>query len=143
VDYLLHESEVAPGPSAGETGLFGPARGCAHFEQRLLRFADTSGERTNAADDEVLYVLSGAAVATIGAEREELTPGTAAYVSRGTPWRIEHADSLALLSVLIRDPLPTDGATHAVVAVDAAESGEATAGRRFRLLATPALGAEA
>ena len=140
MDYLLHESDVAPGPSSGEKGLFGPARGCAQFEQRLLRFADASEERKNAADDEVLYVLSGTAVATIGAERTELIPGTAAYVSRGTPWQIEHADDLVLLSVLIRDPLPADGATHAVVAVDAVESGEATGGRRFRLLATPALG---
>src|SRR5262249_55956757 len=35
---------------------------------------------------------------------------------------------------------PSDGKTHAVVAVDEVESGNATAGREFRLLATPELG---
>jgi mannose-6-phosphate isomerase-like protein (cupin superfamily) len=140
VDYLLHESDVSPGPSADETGLFGRAHGCAQFEQRLLRFADASEERTNVAEDEVLYVLSGTAAATIGAERTTLGPGTAAYVSRGTSWRIDDTDRLELLSVLVRDPLPSDGSTHAVVAVGAVERGAATAGRQFRLLSTPELG---
>jgi mannose-6-phosphate isomerase-like protein (cupin superfamily) len=136
----LHESDVLPGPSADETRLFGRAHGCAQFEQRLLRFANASDERTNAAEDEVLYVLSGTAAATIGAERTQLGPGTAAYVSRGTPWRIDDADRLEVLSILVRDPLPAEGSTHAVVAVDGVDSGAATAGRQFRLLASPALG---
>ena len=42
--------------------------------------------------------------------------------------------------MLVRDPAPADGTTHAVVAVDSVESGAATAGRQFRLLATPELG---
>ena len=45
-----------------------------------------------------------------------------------------------MLSVLVRDPLPADGSTHAVVAVDGVEAGAATAGRQFRLLASPELG---
>ncbi len=73
----------------------------------------------------------------IGGERASLLPGTAAFVARGTPWQIEAADGLEMLSVLVRDPLPADGTTHAVVAVDEVESGAATAGRQFRLLATP------
>ena len=54
--------------------------------------------------------------------------------------RIDDADGLEMLSVLVRDPLPADGSTHAVVAVDGVESGAATAGRQFRLLAAPELG---
>ncbi len=140
MDYLLHESDASPGPSAGETRLFGLAHGCPQFEQRLLRFAGASDERTNPAEDEVLYVLSGTAAATVGDEHAKLEPGTAAFVSRGTPWRIDDADELEVLSVLVRDPQPANGSTHAVVAVDSVESGAATAGRQFRLLATPELG---
>src|SRR5207248_456211 len=43
-------------------------------------------------------------------------------------------DGLERLSVLVRDPLPANGARHAVVGVDEVEAGEATAGRMFRLL---------
>src|SRR6185437_14075557 len=110
------------------------------FEQRLLRFDAPSDVGANDADDEVLYVLAGSGSALIGGERASLLPGTAAFVARGTPWQIEAADGLEVLSVLIRDPLPADGSTHAVVAVDGVESGAATAGREFRLLATPELG---
>ena len=49
----------------GESPLFGSERGCDQFEQRLLRFEGTSEERSNSADDEVLYVLSGNGRATI------------------------------------------------------------------------------
>jgi len=43
----------------GESPLFGPERGCDQFEQRLLRFDAASDERSNEADDEVLYVPWG------------------------------------------------------------------------------------
>ncbi len=121
----------------GDRPLFGPERGCAEFEQRLLHFDSPTAARTNAAEDEVLYVLRGSGTARVGDERTELGPGTAVYVAAGTPWAIEAADELEVLSVLVHDPLPPDGATHAVVAVDQVEEGEATAGRMFRLLATP------
>jgi len=124
----------------GESPLFGAERGCEGFEQRVLRFAGASEEQSNQADDEVLYVLEGSGSATIGGDRIALSPGTAAFVAQGTAWRIEDAEGLEVLSVLVRDPLPRDGLTHAVVAVDGVESGTATAGRQFRLLATPELG---
>jgi mannose-6-phosphate isomerase-like protein (cupin superfamily) len=124
----------------GESPLFGSARGCDEFEQRVLRFDAASEEQVNEADDEVLYVLSGRGSATIGGDEVELSPGTAAYVAQGSAWRIDEAEGLEVLSVLVRDPLPADGSTHAVVAVDAVEAGTATAGRAFRLLATPELG---
>ena len=126
----------------GESPLFGAERGCEEFEQRVLRFDGPSDEHANAAEDEVLYVLSGHGRATIGGERSQLAPGTAAFVSSGTSWRIDEADGLEIVSVLVRDPLPADGSTHAVLAVEEAESGAATAGRAFRLLATPEVGCQ-
>ena len=121
----------------GETPLFGVERGCNEFEQRVLHFDAPTGPRTNGAEDEVLYVLGGSGSAVVGLDRVELAAGTAVYAAAGTAWSIEAADGLEVLSVLIRDPLPSDGTTHAVVAVDDAEEGEATAGRMFRLLSTP------
>jgi mannose-6-phosphate isomerase-like protein (cupin superfamily) len=110
------------------------------FEQRILRFDRVSDEYVNEADDEVLYVLEGSGSATIDGDPVALSPGTAAFVACGTGWRIDAAEGLEVLSVLVRDPLPANGSTHAVVAVEGVESGTATAGREFRLLATPALG---
>jgi len=124
----------------GDSPLFGPERGCEHFEQRVLRFDGASDEHVHEADDEVLYVLEGSGRATIGGEEVELSPGTAAFVAQGSSWRVDDADGLEVLSVLVRDPLSSNGATHAVVAVDAVEAGAATAGRAFRLLATPEVG---
>src|SRR5262249_12563715 len=124
----------------GESPLFGSERGCDEFEQRLLRFDGPSEERVNGPDDEVLYVLGGSGRVPIGGDQAGLAPGTAGFVAPGTAWQIDGADGLELLSVLVRDPLPSDGKTHAVVAVEEVESGAATAGREFRLLATPELG---
>jgi mannose-6-phosphate isomerase-like protein (cupin superfamily) len=120
--------------------LFGSERGCGEFEQRLLRFDDGSGAQTSESDDEVLYVLGGRGLATIGGERAELRPGSAAWVARGTSWQVHDAEGLELLSVLVREPLPADGSSHAVIDAECAEEGAATAGRRFRLLATPERG---
>ena len=118
----------------GDAPLFGRARGCHEFEQEILRFSAPSEPRASESDDELLYVLAGNGVAELDGERAELTAGTAAYVRRGTPWRIAEADDLEILSVLVREPLEND-APHAVVGVDDAEEGTATAGRMFRLLA--------
>src|SRR5262245_29802835 len=124
----------------GEAVLFGSERGCDEFEQRLLRFDARSDAHSSGSDDEVLFVLAGTGRASIAGTEARLAPGTAAYVARGTEWRIEEADAVELLSVLVRDPLPADGATHAVIDVDEAQTGDATAGRQFRLLATPETG---
>ena len=118
----------------GETPLFGRARGCDEFEQEVLRFDGPSDARGSADDDEVLYVLAGSGAAEIGGERAGLSQGTAAYVRRGTEWQVVEADGLEILSVLVRDPLPGEE-SHAVVGVDDVETGTATAGRQFRLLA--------
>lgn len=122
----------------GETPLFGLERGCAEFEQRVLRFPEPSGERLNADADEVLYVLSGSGAATVGGERSAFAPGTAAFVARGIPWGVADVYDLEVLSVLVREPLPAEG--HAVLEVADSEADTATAGRMFRLLATPEVG---
>jgi mannose-6-phosphate isomerase-like protein (cupin superfamily) len=133
------EAEVARAGDGVETQtLFGSERECSEFEQRVLRFRDPSGERA-CADDEVLYVLSGSGTATLGTQRSTLAPGTAVFVGSGTSWRVDEADELVVLSVLVRDPLPADG-THAVVELASEETKGATSGRQFRLLATPAVG---
>ncbi|HTO26527.1 MAG TPA: cupin domain-containing protein [Gaiellaceae bacterium] len=117
---------------------FCPERGCAEFEQRALRFGGPSAERSDAASDEVLFVLAGHGVATIGGEPHDLEPGVAAYVRRGTAWRVDDAASLDVLSVVIHEPLAGDR-SHALVSVEG-ERGGATAGREFRLLAVPEVG---
>jgi len=109
------------------------------FRQRLLRPDGGGGERRDDERDEVLYVLAGNAVVTVGDERLELEPGTGVFVARGTPWQVESAEALDVLSVLVEDPLPAS-ATHAVIA--GGERGPATAGREFTLLAQPENGCE-
>jgi mannose-6-phosphate isomerase-like protein (cupin superfamily) len=109
------------------------------FEQRLLRFDGAGDEHRDDERDEVLYVLQGSAVATVGGEKQELEPGTGVFAARGTPWHVESAEGLELLSVLIEQPLPAT-ASHAVIA--SGERGTATAGREFTLLAHPENGCE-
>lgn len=123
--YLLDSSEA----------LFGPDTGCDAFEQRLLRFSGPSEENGDSESDEVLYVISGSGAISLGGERAEVAAGSAAYVARGTPWRVEEADKLVVLSVLVRDPPPSNGQTYAIADVEEADSEAATAGRQFRLLA--------
>ena len=104
------------------------------FEQRLLRFEGGGSERRDDARDEVLYVLEGTGTATVGDETQPLEPGTGAFIARGTPWHVESAEGLLILSVLVSEPLPAT-ASHAVIAEG--ERGSATAGREFTLLAQP------
>jgi len=124
----------------GESPLFGRERGCDEFEQRVLSFDAADQTPRRSTEDDVLYVLAGRGAATIGGERVELAHGTAVYCAAGTEWQVDEADGLRILSVLVRNPLPANGSTHAVVAVDDASAGDATAGRMFRLLATPERG---
>jgi len=126
--YLLHSS----------TALFGADTGCDAFEQRLLRFSAPADGAGDGESDEVLYVLSGSGTISLGGEHASVSAGAAVYVARGTRWSVEDADDLVVVSVLVRDPLPADGRTHAVL--HASETEKATAGRQFQLLATPAVG---
>jgi mannose-6-phosphate isomerase-like protein (cupin superfamily) len=126
-----HLQPAAGGP---ETTAFSPTNGCAEFEQRVLRF-DGAAERPPSVDDELLYVLRGRGVAAVEGERVPFVPGTAVYVAAGSRWSVDEAEELEILSVLVRGPLPIDGAGHAIVGLEDAEEGQATAGRMFRLLA--------
>jgi mannose-6-phosphate isomerase-like protein (cupin superfamily) len=117
-----------------ESVLFGAERGCAEFEQRVVRFDGPGEDAGPSEDDEVLYVLRGRGRATVAGHPAELVPGTAVYVAAGSPWRVDEADGLEVLSVLVRNPLPADGVLYAVVGLDDVEAGQATAGRMFRLL---------
>jgi mannose-6-phosphate isomerase-like protein (cupin superfamily) len=120
----------------------GPVTGlitCREFQQRLLRFEGAGEERRDDERDEVLYVLEGSGTATVGGEAHALEPGTGAFVARGTPWQVDSAEGLKILSVLVEEPLPAS-AGHAVIA--GGERGPATAGREFTLLARPETGCE-
>ncbi len=116
-----------------------PLVSCPEFQQRLLRFDAGTDERRDDGRDEVLYVLEGIGTATVGEETHDLLPGTGVFVARGTPWRIDSAEGLRVLSVLVEDPLPASSG-HAVIA--SGERGAATAGREFTLLAQPENGCE-
>jgi mannose-6-phosphate isomerase-like protein (cupin superfamily) len=109
------------------------------FRQRLLRLDGEGDEHHDDERDEVLYVLEGSGVATVGGDELALEPGTGIFVARGTPWQVESADGLKLLSVLVDKPLPAS-ASHAVIA--SGDRGTATAGREFTLLAHPENGCE-
>jgi mannose-6-phosphate isomerase-like protein (cupin superfamily) len=128
---MVVEHVLQPGDTSGRET---PLVRCPEFEQRLLRPGAGDGERRDDARDEVLYVLEGGGSLTIGGEAHELAPGCAAFVSRGTPWSVDEADGLLLLSVLVEEPLPTE-ASHAVLSHG--ERGVATAGREFDLFAHP------
>jgi len=120
---------------AAETGAeVTPLLTVPEFQQRLLRFQGTGEERRDEGRDEVLYVLEGTAIAKVGGETQALEPGTGVFIARGTPWHVESADGLLLLSVLVEEPLPAT-ASHAVIA--GGDRGAATAGREFTLLAQP------
>jgi len=124
----------------GDAPLFGSERGCDDFEQRLLQFDAASEPSLSEADDEVMYVLAGSGAIEIGGETVRVKEGAAVWAARGTAWRIAEAEALQILSVLIREPLESNGTAFAVVDAEESDEGEATAGRHFRLLATPERG---
>jgi quercetin dioxygenase-like cupin family protein len=140
------EPEVAAEDSVAVRGLFDARTGCETFSQRILHFGTgSSAARHDPASDEVLYVLAGRGQALLGDGAHELHPGTAVYVGAGTSWSVDGAGELSILSVLIHDPLHTHDAVpgsspHAVLDLAEREAGGATAGRQFRLLATPEVG---
>ena len=129
MQYCLHPD--------GTNGPLTPLFDCPEFDQRLLRFEGASAERRNAGEDEVIYVLRGSGEAAVDGEPVTLEEGTAVYVAGGSSWSVNDADGLEVLSVLVRDPLPSE-APHAVLH-GGARAG-ATAGRQFTLLATPETG---
>ena len=122
--------QVDQDSGAPETALFT----VPEFRQRILRFDRGGGEQRDDERDEVLYVLDGSGVVTVGNETHAFEPGTGAFVARGTPWRVDSTEGLRLLSVLVEEPLEATS-SHAVIA--GGVRGPATAGREFTLLAQP------
>jgi quercetin dioxygenase-like cupin family protein len=115
-----------------DAGADGPLFEIEQFTQRVGPLA---GEHLEAAD-EVIYVLEGAGRMAVGGEAHELRPGVALFVSQGLPWSA--AGDARGVSVLIHDPEPSTG--HALLDLNAVETGTATAGREFLLGATPEVG---
>ena len=126
--YAMHADE-------SDTGrLFDARNGCEVFSQRLVQFDRNAAERGNQDSDEVLYVLEGAAHASIDGHGHDLRPGTAVFVARGTSWSVDGEASA--VSVLIHHP-EQSAASHAVLDLAHSERDDATAGRQFILGATP------
>ena len=120
MQWAMHESDSADGR------LFA----CPELTQRVGPLA---GHHHEPDCDEVVYVLGGLATTQFG----ELRPGTALFVSKGTPWTAE-GDARGV-SVLVHAPAPSTE-PYAVVDLNAADEGTATAGRAFLLGATPDVG---
>jgi quercetin dioxygenase-like cupin family protein len=115
-----------------DAGADGPRFEIEQFTQRVGPLA---GEHLEAAA-EVIYVLEGTGRMAVGGEAHELRPGVANFVSQGLPWSA--TGDVRGVSVLIHDPDPSTG--HALLDLNAAETGTATAGREFLLGATPEVG---
>jgi mannose-6-phosphate isomerase-like protein (cupin superfamily) len=120
MQWAMHESDSADGR------LFS----CPELTQRVGPLA---GDHHEPDCDEVVYVLDGSATTPFG----ELGRGTALFVSKGTPWTAE-GDARGV-SVLVHEPAPSTE-PYAVVDLNAADEGTATAGRAFLLGATPGVG---
>jgi quercetin dioxygenase-like cupin family protein len=116
-----------------DAGADGPLFEIEQFTQRVGALA---GEHLEAAADEVIYVLEGTGRMAVAGEAHELRAGVAIFVSQGLPWSA--AGDARGVSVLIHDPEPSSG--HALLDLNAAETGTATAGREFLLGATPEVG---
>jgi quercetin dioxygenase-like cupin family protein len=124
MEYAMHESE------SGDGRLFE----CRELSQRVRALAGGHGDD---ACDELVYVLSGSGAATIGEDTYELRPGVALFLARGTAWSAS-GDARGV-SVLVHAPAEA-GASHAVLDLNDAERGTATAGRAFVLGPTPEAG---
>jgi quercetin dioxygenase-like cupin family protein len=133
VEYAMHESDDPAGR------LFDAGRGCSVFSQRLLGFTGSSGERSNDASDEVLYVLTGTGTLSVAGEEHALAPGSAAFVAPGESWSVAAADGLTILSVLVHEPEPASRPAS-VIDLAVSERQSATAGRQFVLGAGPESG---
>jgi len=145
VRYFITEGAVATEEVDGDTvrlrRLFDGSRGCETFAQRILSFGPgRSRERLETGADETLYARDGSGTIAVAGEEHPLAPGTSVFVGRGTPWSVETADGVELLSVLVLDPEPSPEAVHAVVDLAAEERLSATASRQFSIGLDPEVG---
>jgi mannose-6-phosphate isomerase-like protein (cupin superfamily) len=135
--YAMTRDQAAGVVVAGDTvtvaALFDTQRGCDQLTQRLLSFAaGRCAPRGEPSDDEVLYVLEGAGSVEVGDARGLLAPGVGFSVPRATPWSVECAAPLELLSVAVRAP-QIPGEPHVIVDLVQRGRASATAARQFTL----------
>ena len=101
------------------------------FQQRLLRFGGAGDERRDDERDEVLYVLEGSAVASVGGERRDSSRAPESSSRAARPGGSNRGGPEAPLRA--RRAAAPCVAGHAVI--DGGERGTATAGREFTLFA--------
>ncbi len=134
-------AEKVPGDTVAILRYFDDASGCEKFVQRVLAFGPgASRERLEADGDEVLFVLDGGATLVLGDSPVEVKRGIGAWVSRGTPWRVEAGTGVRIVSVVVRDPVPVAAGSHAIRDLEAEGRRSATAARQFALGVTPECG---
>jgi mannose-6-phosphate isomerase-like protein (cupin superfamily) len=139
-DSAAAASERPAGETVAITPLFDPAGGCEPFSQRLLSFAaGRAAPRSTGADDEVLFVLGGAASLELEGARLALRERSGVYLAAGSVWTLSCSAPVELLSVLVHDPAPA-GAPHALAELGAESRHDATGARQFALGVRPELG---
>jgi mannose-6-phosphate isomerase-like protein (cupin superfamily) len=84
---------------------------CRRLIQRVIRLtAGRTAELRNDGSEDVLYVAEGMALATVDAERFDLTPGTALFIPAGATYRFEVPPGQDALLVSVLSPPPGRGA---------------------------------
>ncbi len=128
--------------SASVREVLGTDVGCAPFTLRVLRCVrGRSMLRETAADDELLFVLSGRGALFTGDGRHELEPETGALLLAGSRYELENedADDLVLVGVALHDPLDAPAGTGATTLsrLGDAQAQSATGARTFRIVFDP------
>jgi cysteine desulfurase family protein (TIGR01976 family) len=134
---------VAPGVAAKD--MLNDSHGCDGLHQRRLSLEDGARiDGTAAGQGEAWYVLAGTGRldvagqgSTAGQGSVGLTPGTAVWLNRATPYSLA-GDGLELVAVTVRQGEPADGPAVRVVALDECEP-ERTGDREFRVLLSAGL----
>ena len=141
-EHCVHHRDLASALAPGDTLTRAPVWARWYLAPSMLTFGPgVSRELVSAECDTVLYVQEGSGTLRLGGERHEIGPGLAAFAAAGQPWSVENPGSepVVMAEVLVPDPEPA-GAPYAAVRLDGSADDEATGGRSFRLLCTPAQG---
>ena len=140
LDSSTAASETSPDDGVETTTFFCAERGCAEFDQRdaavhrAVGRADATPTRTRCCTSWRGTAWRRSAARATTSPRE---PASSSRAERRGAWTTRPASTSSPSSSAIRSP--ANGATHALVHVEG-ERGGATAGREFRLLATPEVG---
>lgn len=138
----VHHRDLEGVQPAGDTVTHAHVWERWYLSPSMLTFeTGRSHDRVAEECDTVLYVQHGAGTLWLGDEAHAIEPGLAAFAALGHPWSVENPgpEPVVIAEVLVPDPDPA-GAPYAVARLADMEDGEATGGRSFRLLCTPATG---